>query len=95
MIMTDEQLQRIEELSAALLTPAEIAILLNLPAGERKSFSIRCRSQQGSPEYEAFQRGRLTTKLHLRQNIIKLAKAGSPAAEPLAEKFLQEQNIDR
>lgn len=93
--MTAEQLQRIEELSAALLTPAEISILLNIPVGERKLFVIRCRSHQESPEYEAFQRGRLTTKLQLRQNIIKLAKAGSPAAEPLAEKFLQEQNIDK
>lgn len=93
--MTAEQLQRIEELSAALLTPGEIAILIGIPADERKSFSTRCRSHQGSPEYEAFHRGRLATKLHLRQNIIKLAKAGSPAAEPLAEKFLQEQNIDK
>jgi hypothetical protein len=31
----------------------------------------------------------------LRRNVIKLAKAGSPAAETLAERFLQEQNIDK
>lgn len=93
--MTDDQLLRIEELSAALLPPDEIAILLEIPSHERKSFAVRCRTHPGSDEYEAFHRGRLTTKLQLRQNIIKLAKAGSPAAEPLAEKFLKEQNIDK
>ena len=89
--MTNDQLQ---EYAAALLSPDEIAILLDLPLDERKSFTVRCRSQQGSVEYEAFHRGRLQTKLELRQNIIKLAKAGSPAAEPLALRFLKEQNID-
>ena len=92
--MTNDQLKQLQEYAAALLSPDEIAILLNLPLDERKSFTVRCRSQQGSVEYEAFHRGRLQTKLELRQNIIKLAKAGSPAAEPLALRFLKEQNID-
>lgn len=92
--MTNDQLKQLQEYAAALLSPDEIAILLDLPLDERKSFTVRCRSQQGSVEYEAFYRGRLQTKLELRQNIIKLAKAGSPAAEPLALRFLKEQNID-
>ncbi|MDD4593157.1 MAG: hypothetical protein PHG06_22460 [Parabacteroides sp.] len=92
--MTNDQLKQLQEYAAALLSPDEIAILLNLPLDERKSFTVRCRSQQGSVEYEAFHRGRLQTKLELRQNIIKLAKAGSPAAEPLVLRFLKEQNID-
>ena len=58
--MSNDQLQQLQEYSA-LLTPDEIAILLNLPLLERKSFTIRCRSHQGSAEYEAFQRGRLQT----------------------------------
>ena len=93
--MTNAQLQQIEEYAASLLTPLEIAILLDIPASERKAFNVRCRTHEGTLEYEAFHRGRITTKLELRRNIIKLAKAGSPAAEPLAEKFLQEQNLDR
>lgn len=92
--MTNDQLKQLQEYAAALLSPDEIAILLDLQLDERKSFTVRCRSQQGSVEYEAFHRGRLQTKLELRQNIIKLAKAGSPAAEPLALRFLKEQNID-
>lgn len=93
--MNDDQLNLLEEYAAALLPPSEIAILLEIPASERKNFGVRCRIHEGTPEYEAFHRGRLTTKLELRRNIIKLAKAGSPAAEPLAEKFLQEQNLDK
>jgi hypothetical protein len=93
--MTDEQLTQLQEYASALLTPAEIAILLDIPPNERSTFCVRCRSHSGTPEYEAFQRGRLITKLELRRSVIKLAKAGSPAAEPLAEKFLQEQMIDR
>lgn len=93
--MTDEKLKQLEEYAAALLTPAEISILLDIPASERKAFSVRCRTHEGTPEYEAYHRGRLATKLELRRNIIKLAKAGSPAAEPLVERFLQEQNLDR
>ena len=92
--MTEDYLKLLQDYAAALLAPAEIAILLEIPAADRKNFVVRCRSHQGSPEYEAFNRGRLQTKLELRQNIIKLAKAGSPAAEPLALKFIKEQNID-
>ena len=93
--MTDEQIQQLQEYASALLTPSEIAILLDIPPNERSAFCVRCRTQTGTAEYEAFQRGRLATKLALRRNVIKLAKAGSPIAEQLAEKFLQEQNIDR
>ncbi len=93
--MNDEQLQLLEDYASALLTPSEIAVLLDIPVNARKTFNVRCRTHEGSAEYEAFHRGRLTTKLELRRNIIKLAKAGSPAAEPLAERFLQEQNLDR
>jgi hypothetical protein len=93
--LTEEQLTLLQEYAAALITPAEIAILLDISPSDRKSFSVRCRIHEGTQEYEAFHRGRLTTKLELRKNIIKLAKAGSPAAEPLAERFLQEQNLDK
>ena len=92
--MTTEALEKLREYAAALLPPGEIAILMGIPPDERKEFTLRCRSREGDPVYEAFHHGRLTTKLELRTNIIKLAKAGSPAAEPLAEKFLREQNLD-
>lgn len=92
--LTKQQLELIHEYSAALLTPMEIAILIGLDASKRSAFVVRCRNHEGTPEYEAYQRGRLETKLDLRKNIIKLAKAGSPAAEPMAEKFIKEQTLD-
>ena len=52
-----------------------------------------CKGHKNNPIYEAYQRGKLTTKLELRRTVVKLAKAGSPAAEPLAEKFIREQNM--
>ena len=92
--MNNDQIDKIKEYASALLSPCEIAILLELLPNERTQFIVRCRNHQDSPEYEAYQRGRLETKLKLRQNIVKLAIAGSPTAGPLAEKFLHEQNMD-
>lgn len=92
--MNDIDLDKLHEYAAALLSPAEIAILMGIPPDERNTFCIRCRDRQGDPVYETYHHGRLTTKLELRQNVIKLAKAGSPAAEPLAEWYLYEQNLD-
>lgn len=92
--MNEIDLDKLHEYAAALLSPAEIAILMGIPPDERSTFCIRCRDRQGDPVYETYHHGRLTTKLELRQNVIKLAKAGSPAAEPLAERYLYEQNLD-
>lgn len=90
--ITDETiLQLIEEYAEALMPPTEIAILLNLPPNQRNSFAVRCLEDVGTPIYEAYQRGRLTTKFALRQNVIKLALAGSPTAEPIAQRFIAEK----
>ena len=93
MELTDEELKQVEEMSAALLPPNEIAILLKLDFSIRKLFCEVCKSHVQSPIYEAYQCGKLTTKLELRRTVVKLAKAGSPAAEPLAEKYIKEQII--
>lgn len=88
--MTEADLLKLEELAAALMPPDEIAILLGIPAENRSGFVVQCTEIPGCEAYEAFQRGKLTTKKELRQNIIRLAKAGSPAAEPLALRFISE-----
>lgn len=93
MKLTAEQLTTLEEYAASLLSPKEIAILLGIDPDVRQMFVTKCLRSEGSQEYEAYHKGRLTTKLALRRNIIKLAKAGSPAAEPLAEKYLAEQHL--
>jgi hypothetical protein len=93
MELTEDELKQVEEMAAALLPPFEIAILLKIDCTTRKLFCQICKSHTASPIYDAYQRGKLTTKLELRRTVVKLAKAGSPAAEPLAEKYIKEQSI--
>lgn len=93
MNLNDDQIQQIQEMSAALLPSSEIAILLGLSPEDRNAFCEMVKSHLNSPVYMAFHTGRLTTKFELRKTVIKLAKHGSPAAEPIAEKYLKEQMI--
>ncbi|GEM_PF-3049409 len=93
--MTEEKIILLREYAEALLPPSEIAVLLEIPADQRKTFVYNCKHTPGSVEYETFQIGRLTTKLSLRKTVVKLAIAGSPAAEPLADKFITEQLIEK
>lgn len=94
MNLSDEQLAQVEEMSGALLPPHEIAILLNIEADQRDLFADICRNHKGNPIYAAYHRGRLQTKYELRKTVIRLAKAGSPAAEPLADAYMKEQLIN-
>lgn len=91
MNLTNEQIQQIEEMAAALLPADEIALLLKLPVADRDMFVQITKNHKADPIYEAFHFGRLSTKLELRKTVIKLAKHGSPAAEPIAEKYIREQ----
>lgn len=81
-------------MAAALMPPSEIAILINVEVSKRPLFIQMCKSHKQTDIYNAYQKGKLTTKYELRKMVVKLAKAGSPAAEPLAEKFIKEQNIN-
>ena len=88
MNLTTEQLDKLKEMAAALLPPDEIAILLEIRPDQHASFCEIIKNHQSSPIYLAYHSGRLQTKFELRKMVIKLAKAGSPAAQPLAEKYL-------
>lgn len=85
--LNDEELHKVEEMGAALMPASEIALLLDI---EADAFVEICKNYTSSEIYKRYHKGRLTTKLELRKTVIKLAKAGSPAAEPLALKFLNE-----
>jgi hypothetical protein len=93
--LTSDQIQKLQEYAAALMHVTEISILLDIPPEDQTAFEVICLNDRNSPLYRAFHTGRLQTKLELRRNIIKLAKAGSPAAEPIALKFINEQLIDK
>jgi hypothetical protein len=83
--MEPDQIKSIEEMAGALMTPTEIAILLNQ---DTKKFVYQATQKPDSEIYIAYQKGRLNTKLELRKKVIMLAKAGSPQAEVLADKYL-------
>ena len=94
MKLLEDIIEKIQEYSAALLSPNEIAVLVDIVPSEINLFCDICKNHQNSPIHVAYQKGRLTTKYELRSTVIKLAKAGSPAAEPLADKYLKEQLIN-
>lgn len=90
MNLNDEQIALIKEYAAALIPANEIGILLNFDADGRRKFEEIVKNHTSSPIYDAFHKGRLQTKYELRKIVIKLAKNGSPAAQPIAEKYLLE-----
>ena len=93
MNLTPEQLELVENFAASLMSPSEIALLLELSLADRKYFVSSCKDNGSDSIYVALQKGRLKTKLELQNTIIKLAKNGSPAAEPIADKYLRDQTL--
>lgn len=91
MNLTNEQIVLVEEYGSALMSAKEIAMLLGLNAYQRISFEEVCKNHEKSEIFIAFHKGRLKTKFELRKTVIKLAKHGSPTAEPIADKYLREQ----
>lgn len=87
LMTTEKQLNDITEMAAALMLPKEIAILLGINPDRFEHTLKHC---PDSDWYKAFHKGRLQTKFELRKKIVSLAKAGSPQAELLADKYLQQ-----
>lgn len=80
-----EHIERIKELSGLLLTPAEIAIVLEIDVS---SFTHQV-NKKDSEFYKAYHQGRLSTKIELRKNLVSLMKKGSPQAELLINDLLK------
>ena len=90
MTYNNELLIQIEEYAAALLSISEISILIGLSSDEALEFQEKIKNHRDSEVYISFNRGRLHTKYELRKKVIDLAKRGSPAAQPIAEKYMHE-----
>ncbi len=86
MEISPEQLEQITEMAASLMQPDEIAILIDLDPEDLKH---QVNHNPSGNISKAFLKGRLQTKLDLRKKIIQLAKAGSPQAEVLADKYMK------
>jgi len=87
MQLNQEELNQIEEFAGLFLTWQDIAILLGKKLPEFKAIF----DDKNSDLFYAYSRGQVTSKLKLRRPVIKMAEHGSPQAEILAQKFIEEQ----
>jgi hypothetical protein len=89
MNLTDEIIEEIKNLSSLLLEPKEISILVGI---DTKKFLFEIEQQKG-PVYKAYFKGKTETKKAIHENVIKMAKHGSPQAEELAKEFIFKQHL--
>lgn len=88
MQFTNEQLDLIEKLGAALFSVKDTAIVLQLPEVElRKEIA-----NTSSSAHARYYKGKLLTELELRESIIALAKRGSNPAQKMLLDILQNTN---
>lgn len=87
MTFTADELKLVEEYAGLFLTWQDIAVLLDKDYVEFKAEF----DQKGSELYKAYRRGQVMKKRDLRRPVIKMAEHGSPQAELLADKYINEQ----
>jgi hypothetical protein len=89
MNISEDQLKQIFEYAGLFLSPEEIAVLIDV---EVQPFITAVKSKKGEI-YLQYMKGKTESKRAIRENVIKMAKHGSPQAEDLAEKYITEQKI--
>lgn len=87
MNLTEQQLKDIEDLAGLFLTSDEIAVLLDL---DIHLFMNEIASRKG-PAFKAYFLGKTKSKKQIRENVIKMARHGSPQAEELADAYIESQ----
>ena len=87
MNLTEVQLKEIEELAGLFLEPEEIAILLDLNENE---FQESIRRKKGLAWRHYF-KGKTESKRAIHENVVKMAKHGSPQAEDMANQMMINQ----
>ncbi len=88
MNLNSEQLTELEEFASLLMSPEEIATILEIDRAELKK---EIKSESG-PVYTAFIKGKLKTEAALRKATIKFAQQGSTPALASSMKFRDELN---
>ena len=92
MNLTTEQLKELENLSALFFSIHDIMIALDIPLHNEMDFTEQLSTESGSPEFIAYNRGRLTASIELRQSIKTAALNGSnPAQTTLIDFYNQSQ----
>jgi hypothetical protein len=89
MNLSEQQLEEVYKNAELFLSPEEIAVLLDLDV----KWVIREVSSKKGPLYLNYMRGKTASKKAIRENVVKMARHGSPQAEELAEKYMAEQKI--
>jgi len=87
MNLTEQQLKEIEELAGVFMEPEEIAVLLDL---DTDMFLRQLEHKKGSA-YLVYLRGKAMNKKEIHENVVKMAKHGSPQAEELAKQLMDKQ----
>ena len=88
MNLTDEQILEVERLSGLFLAPDEIASLIGLDSDQ---FCEAITAKAGVI-WEAYFRGKTISKRDIHENIVKMAKHGSPQAEEFARDMMLKQS---
>ena len=89
MNLTEEQIKEIEELAGLFLEADEIAVLTNI---DIDVFNQQLERKKGDI-YLAYLRGKTVSKREIHQNVVKMAKHGSPQAEELANILIDKQKL--
>ena len=89
MNLTVDQLKNVEKYASLFLSPYEIAVLID----ECPIQFIKELQSIKSPLALAYNKGKTRTKAEIREKVVSHAKMGSPTAQALAEKYIEEQKI--
>lgn len=84
-----DQLEKIKEYAGLLLSPDQIALMLEVELDVLKS-QIR---KINTEAYLAYHKGKLEILVEIRKQEINLAKLGSPMAVDLVDKYILEQKL--
>jgi hypothetical protein len=85
MILTNDQLDDIEQFGAAFFSPRQIAIVLQIDYKELQAQM----KKETSPAYQRYHKGRLQSIYLVRKSEIDLAGRGSSQAQELAERHFK------
>ena len=86
MNLTEQQLNEVEMLAGLFFSPSEIMINLEIPIHREEELRQILLLENDHPLFKAYNRGRLTAEIQLRQSIKQAALNGSnPAQASLME----------
>ena len=90
MNLNENQLEQVRELAGLFLAPNEIAVIIHVDIDP----FVSAIADKSGIIYRNYLLGKSQAKQAIRENVVKMAKHGSPAAEELAERYIKEQELE-